>query len=98
MKLKVLTILGLFVATNAFAETIDFDQEKPGALPQGWLAGVTGKGQPKWAIESDPTAPSKPNVLRQFGEGRFSWCVKKDVSLADGTVEVKFKSISGKED
>lgn len=98
MKLKMLTILGLFITTNAFAETINFDKEKPGSLPHGWIAGVTGKGQPKWAIESDATAPSKPNVLKQFGEGTFPWCVKKDVSLTDGFVEVKFKALSGNED
>jgi len=98
MKLKILTILGLFMTTNAFAETINFDQEKPGSLPHGWFAGVTGTGQPKWAIETDPTAPSQPNVLKQSGEGSFPWCVKQDASLTDGVVEVKFKSISGKED
>ncbi|MCK9394116.1 MAG: hypothetical protein M0Q44_00800 [Methylobacter sp.] len=98
MKLKMLTILGLFITTNVFAETINFDQEHPGSLPKGWLAGVTGTGQPKWAIEADPTAPSQPNVLKQSGEGSFPWCVKKDASLTDGVVEVKFKSISGKED
>lgn len=98
MKLKILTILGLLITTNAFAETINFDTENPGLLPNGWIAGVTGKGQPKWAIESDATAPSQPNVLKQSGEGSFPWCVKKDVSLNDGVVEVKFKSISGKED
>lgn len=86
------------MTTNAFAETINFDQEKPGSLPHDWSAGVTGKGQPKWAIEPDPTAPSQPNVLKQSGEGSFPWCVKKDVSLTDGIVEVKFKPISGKED
>lgn len=98
MKLKVLTILGLFITTNAFAETVNFDQGNPGSLPHGWFAGVTGTGQPKWAIESDPTAPSKPNVLKQSGEGSFPWCVKKDARLTDGVVEVRFKSISGKED
>jgi hypothetical protein len=98
MKLKILTILGLFMTTNAFAETINFDQEKPGSLPNGWFAGVTGTGLPKWAVETDPTAPSQPNVLKQSGEGSFPWCVKKDASLTDGVVEVKFKSISGKED
>jgi hypothetical protein len=98
MKLKILTILGLLMTTNAFAETINFDQEKPGSLPNDWFAGVTGTGQPKWAVETDPTAPSQPNVLKQSGEGSFPWCVKKDASLTDGVVEVKFKSISGKED
>lgn len=83
---------------TAHAETVSFDTDKPGALPAGWTAGVTGRGTPKWAVEADATAPSKPNVLRQSGAGTYPWCVRKDVSLTDGFVEVKFKSISGQED
>jgi hypothetical protein len=45
----------------AMAETINFDQEKTGALPAGWKAGVTGRGSPKWTVEKDDTAPSLPN-------------------------------------
>src|SRR5437016_2784989 len=82
----------------ARGETENFDSVKPGQLPDGWLAGVTGKGSPKWAVEQDDSAPSKPNVLKQAGEGTFPWCVKKDVSLADGHVAMKFKPIAGKED
>ena len=80
------------------AETINFDQEKPGALPAGWKSGVTGKGSPKWTIEKDDTAPSPPNVLKQSGSGTFPWCVKADTSIENGSVEVKFKPISGDED
>ncbi len=98
MELITITLVGLFMTTTAFAETANFDNEKPGSLPHGWIAGVTGTGQPKWAIEADPTAPSTPNVLKQSGAGTFPWCVKNDVSLADGFLEVTFKSISGKED
>lgn len=98
MNLPTLTILGLLMTTSAFAETTNFDKEVPGSVPPGWTAGVTGQGHPKWAVESDPTAPSPPNVLKQSGEGTFPWCVKKDVGIADGFVEVKFKPISGKED
>ena len=82
----------------AFGATINFDNEKVGELPSGWQAGVTGKGTPHWSVVADETAPSKPNVLKQYGEGTYPWCVKKDVSLKDGYVEVKFKPISGKED
>ena len=78
--------------------TIDFDKTSAGQLPDGWIGGVTGQGSPKWSVEADDTAPSKPNVLKQSGEGTFPWCVKKDVSLKDGFVEVKFKTISGNED
>jgi hypothetical protein len=34
----------------------------------------------------------------QLGQGKYPWCVKKDASLENGFVEVKFKPISGKED
>ena len=70
------------------AATLAFDQDKPGALPAGWRAGVTGRGSPKWLVETDPTAPSRPNVLKQSGSGTFPWCVRPDASLADGYVEV----------
>ena len=83
--------LGIFAAGPALAETINFDDVKPGTLPASWFGGVTGSGTPKWSVEADDSAPSKPNVLKQSGEGKYPWCVKKDVSLADGFVEVKFK-------
>ena len=80
------------------AETITFDQDAIGSPPNGWMAGVTGRGTPKWTIEADPTAPTAPNVLKQSGTGTFPWCVKNGTALTDGMVEVKFKPISGKED
>lgn len=92
------TLITITPMTTAFAATVSFDQDTPGSMPAGWIAGVTGLGSPKWSVESDPTAPSKPNVLKQSGSGRFPWCVKQDTSFADGYVEVKFKPISGKED
>jgi hypothetical protein len=90
-------VLG-FVQEAAMAETINFDQEKTGALPAGWKAGVTGRGSPKWTVEKDDSAPSSPNVLKQSGSGTFPWCVKADTSIENGSVEVKFKPISGNED
>jgi hypothetical protein len=80
------------------AETINFDNDKPGSLPAQWNAGVTGRGAPKWTVEQDASAPSKPNVLRQSGSGTFPYCVVRQRSLADGYVEVRFKPISGRED
>jgi len=82
----------------AMAETISFDQDRTGVLPTGWKAGVTGRGSPKWAVEKDETAPSAPNVLKQSGSGTFPWCVKSDASIENGSVEVKLKPISGRED
>ena len=95
MKLALTTGL---LAVSAQAQTINFDDAKPGATPPGWTATKTGKGEAKWTIEKDETAPSKPNVLKQSGEATYPVCLKNDTSLKDGFVEVKFKPISGKED
>jgi hypothetical protein len=91
-------VVAAFVSASAHANPIGFDADKPGSLPAGWTAGVTGRGAPKWAVEADVTAPSAPNVLKQSGSGTYPWCVVKSASVADGFVEVRFKSISGRED
>lgn len=75
-----------------------FDQDKVGVPPAAWTCGTTGGGSPVWAVRSDPTAPSKPNVLLQSGKGAFPWCVMKSASISDGFVEVMFKPVDGKED
>jgi|SRR2546426_10149 len=98
MKSIVFAILACATAFAAQAETENFDSTSPGALPESWEAGVTGSGNSRWAVGADPTAPSGKNVLQQTGRGTFPWCVKKNVSLAGGFVEVKFKPLSGKED
>jgi hypothetical protein len=98
MRSAIATLITFATMTIAHAETINFDRDEVGKVPTGWTAGVTGRGSPKWLVQSDPAAPSKPNVLMQSGQGTFPWCVKKDVSIGDGFVEVKFKSISGRED
>jgi hypothetical protein len=90
-------MLGVSEGT-AMAETVNFDQDKAGAPPAGWKSGVTGRGSPKWTVEKDDTAPTSPNVLKQSGSGTFPWCVKSDTSIENGSVEVKFKPISGRED
>lgn len=90
-----LTVLS---SAAASAETVSFDRDPSGALPSGWISGVTGRGNPSWKVEADAAAPSKPNVLRQSGSGTFPWCVKREVSIADGFVEVKLKPERGRED
>jgi 3-keto-disaccharide hydrolase len=78
--------------------TENFDQNPVGSPPAGWTATQTGKGEGKWAVVQDNTAPSKPNVLKQSGVATFPVCIKDDANLKDGFVEVKFKPVSGKED
>ena len=98
MKMAVATALTIAAASPAFAESDTFDNAIVGAPPADWTCGVTGRGSPKWAIEADASAPSKPNVLKQSGRGTFPWCVKKSASVENGFVEVKFKPLKGRED
>jgi hypothetical protein len=93
-----LSIVMMLTATSASAVEEKFDAVKPGTLPDDWSCGVTGKGSPVWKVETDTSAPSKPNVLKQSGSGTFPWCVKQSVRIADGFVEVKFKPLAGRED
>jgi hypothetical protein len=83
---------------NESADISSFDTDVPGRLPAGWAGGMTGRGTPLWTVEADPSAPSKPNVLKQSGTATFPWCVRVGVSIADGFVETRFKPVSGRED
>jgi hypothetical protein len=96
--MKGLVIMATLFSATAAAQTAGFDTDPLGSPPVGWRAGVTGRGTPKWTVEADSSAPSRPNVLKQSGSGTFPWCVRPDVTLADGYVEVKFKPLSGRED
>ena len=88
----------VLVAGTALAETVNFDNAEVGKLPSGWTGTKTGKGDPKWAVVADDSAPSKPNVLKQSGVATYPVCFKDDTSVKDGFVEVKFKPVSGQED
>jgi len=98
LKVALLSAAVFTAPTVTLAGTDTFDQARQGAAPTDWTCGVTGGGSPKWAIAIDSSAPSPPNVLKQSGSGTFPWCVKNDVSIADGFVEVQFKPIDGQED
>src|SRR5216683_2790812 len=48
------------------AATYNFDQAAPGSLPSNFISSRTGGGDTgTWAILSDNTTQSKPNVLAQ---------------------------------
>jgi hypothetical protein len=93
-----LTFAIILIPTVVFAGAENFDAVAPGGLPGDWTCGVTGKGSPIWKVETDVSAPSKPNVLKQSGSGTFPWCVKKSAQITDGFVEVRFKPIGGHQD
>ena len=98
MKSTVVAMGGMLAASGALAQTIGFDNDTPGMLPPSWQQGVTGRGDPRWAVRQDASAPSRPNVLQQSGSGTFPWCVLRNSSLENGFVEVKFKPLEGRED
>jgi hypothetical protein len=85
-------------ALPLLAETVSFDGALPSQLPPQWTGTQTGKGEAKWSVEEDDSAPSKPYVLKQSGQATYPVCIKEDSQLKDGFVEVKFKPLSGKED
>ena len=59
-------------------------------------------GAPKWEVLADATAPSKPHVLAQTSSdrtaGRFPLAIYDRMSLQDGEVAVKFKTVAGSVD
>ena len=91
-------LTAMVISMNANAQSLNFDTDPPGLQPPGWQAGVTGRGSARWAVQQDASAPSAPHVLQQSGVGAFPWIVRSGTSVADGFVEVKFKSLAGKED
>jgi hypothetical protein len=93
------TLLFSIVFAGAVHATVEnFDSVKPGGLPSGWVAGSFGKGNADWAVVRDDTAPSAPNVLKQSGAAKFCWCINTNLSVKNGRVQVRLKSLGGQED
>jgi hypothetical protein len=78
--------------------TVSFESNQIGATPEGWTATLTGKGDSKWTVESEETAPSKSKILKQSGRATYPLLLKDDTNFRDGFIEVKFKAIAGSED
>jgi hypothetical protein len=77
---------------------VSFESTKIGATPEGWTSTLTGKGDSKWTVESDETAPSKLKVLKQSGRATYPLLLKNDTNIEHGFIEVKFKAIAGSQD
>ncbi|HET8547802.1 MAG TPA: hypothetical protein VFL57_07360 [Bryobacteraceae bacterium] len=81
-------------------ETITFDKAQPGSLPAGWISAMTNEGgPPRWEIVRDDTAPTKPNVLAQLSTDktnrRFPLAIYKGARVRDGSINVRFRPVSG---
>jgi hypothetical protein len=77
---------------------VSYESTPIGATPEGWTATLTGKGDPKWTVENDETAPSRSKVLKQSGRATFPLLLKNNTHIQDGFIEVKFKAIAGSQD
>ncbi len=81
----------------------NFDQETAGAMPAKFHAARTGQGsEGKWAVTTDPTAPSKPNVVAQTStdktDYRFPLLISDEGTFKDLELTVKFKAVAGEVD
>jgi len=92
------TFLCFMEATAMADNTASFETETVGATPKGWTATITGRGNAKWTVEQDQTAPSKSKVIKQSGVATYPLLMKQDTNIKDGFIEVKFKAIDGSED
>ena len=90
--------IGLSLACPASAETATFAADAVGAPPAAWTVTKTGRGNPKWTVEVDTTAPSKGRVLKQSGVATYPLALKTGTAIKDGYVQTQFKAIGGKED
>jgi hypothetical protein len=78
--------------------TASFEADVIGAAPKGWTATKTGKGDSKWTIEQDKTAPSNSKVVKQSGRATYPLLLKDDTDIKDGFIQIKFKAVAGSED
>jgi len=84
---------------RAMAEsTVTFEADAVGAAPKGWTATKTGRGDPRWTIEQDQTAPSKSKIVKQSGTATYPLLLNDNTQIQDGFIEVMFKAIAGSED
>jgi len=88
----------LCMELSAMAETVSFEADAVGAVPKGWMAAKTGRGEPKWTIEQDPTAPSRAKIVKQSGRADYPLLLKDDTNIKDGFLETRFKAVAGSED
>lgn len=92
-----------FITFNFFglgADSVNFDNQKPGKPPAGWtLTATRGTQTPRWEVRQDATAPSRPNVLEQlsttFPESEFPLAIFDKTVCRDGDLSVKFKIAAG---
>jgi hypothetical protein len=89
MRGAIMVAMTVLAASAAHAETENFDGQKAGAAPAGWMRGHRPR-QSVWTVEADRAAPSAPRAAPS-GSGTFPLVREQGVALTDGFIEVKFK-------
>ncbi len=89
--------------TSGTSITYDFDKDAAGGMPAKFHGARTGQGsEGKWVVMTDPTAPSKPNVVAQTSadktDYRFPLLISDEGSFKDLELSVKFKAVAGEVD
>jgi hypothetical protein len=98
MRWIVAVTLVLATGVPVMAQGVTFESDTIGSPPKGWILTMTGKGTPKWSVERDDTGSPSGLVLKQSGKASYPLALKEGTRVKDGSVEVKFKPISGSED
>ena len=91
------------VTLAAQAVTLDFEKDAAGKPPAHFSTALTGSGKPGvWVVQREDKAPSGSQVLAQTNtdptDYRFPVCVYDGARMADATLSVRFKPVSGKVD
>ena len=101
--------LVLFTTTASFAhgkqsegnEKWTFESAKIGTTPMEWTAGVTGAKAgkaPRWEVIEDNGRKVLGQLESGGANGDFPVCLKRGSTFKNGTVSIRFKSISGRVD
>ncbi len=82
------------------AEVLSFEKDTAGEPPAGFTIAQTAPGgPPRWLVEADPGGK---HVLVQRSadatRARFPLAIYDEASFADGTISVRFKTLSGSVD
>ncbi len=85
--------------------TLNFEDVATGAIPSGWKVEGTRQRGPlaTWQVTADKTAPSGTKALtltspNHTSGGTFNLCWTGKVRFLNGTLSVRFKANSGRED
>jgi hypothetical protein len=98
-------VAAVAIAPAAAARTITFDDMPVGQPPPGFLCSQSGPENAKparWQVVAAADAPSKGQVLEQSdnddSNGRFPVALLQDTKVADVSVSVSAKAVSGGRD